>query len=338
MSKELITPFENEKGMSLAGTLVAVAIMGVIAAGTASLINTSIKGQRAIDVRHGLGELQRSVYDLLEGSETCSYNFGSAATGSSNDLGRTFQYSDFPRTITKLTNTDGGGSNVDVYLTDNIYEDSRVRIVSMQLSGLTPVTTLPTAQLIATLTMTLEANGQVSGPSRFIRTLQIRYVFDTAYTGSNNPTVQSCYSVGGVANQLWSKNSNQSIHYTGGPIGIGTDAPSSALEVNGAARNASAIANSSTTIDFDTGNIQYTSLSCRTFNLHNLKDGGAYTFIIQNTSSATCSFNAFSDAGSTALTAHMPSGHGATEAGEHTLYTAIVAGSHVYFAWVTEFD
>lgn len=124
-----------------------------------------------------------------------------------------------------------------------------------------------------------------------------------------------------------------------GNVGVGTSsAPTSKLEVNGAIRNTAAISNGSSTVDFATGNIQYTTADCGSFALHNLKDGGSYTFIVQGTNSALCAFTAFSDAGSTALTVHLPQGHGATTAGEHTFYSIVVAGTHAYFSWVTAFD
>ena len=64
-----------------------------------------------------------------------------------------------------------------------------------------------------------------------------------------------------------------------------------------------------------------------------MKSGGSYTFVVQGTGVATCSFTAYSDAGTTALTVHMPTDHGATTTATHTIYTAIVAGTHIYFAW-----
>lgn len=123
-----------------------------------------------------------------------------------------------------------------------------------------------------------------------------------------------------------------------GNVGIGTQTPTSKLVVNGAARNLAAISNGTSTVNFATGNIQYTTSNCGSFNLHNLKDGGSYTFIVQGTTSAECVFSAYSDAGSTSLTVHLPSGHGVTTAGEHTMYTILVAGTHAYFSWITEFD
>jgi hypothetical protein len=118
-----------------------------------------------------------------------------------------------------------------------------------------------------------------------------------------------------------------------GNVGIGTTAPTSTLTVVGTARNASAILNATSTINFATGNLQYTNGNCGAFNLHNIQDGGSYTLTVKGTTSATCSFTAYSDAGSTALTVHMPPNHAATTATKHTMYGFLVVGTDVYVSW-----
>ena len=119
-----------------------------------------------------------------------------------------------------------------------------------------------------------------------------------------------------------------------GNVGIGTTNPRSSLDINGTISGKSALLNSTSTIDFAAGNIQYTTSNCGAFQLNNLKDGTAYTFVVQGSSASTCSFTAFSGAGTGALTAHMPTDHGATTANKHTIYSFFVAGAHVYFAWM----
>ena len=120
-----------------------------------------------------------------------------------------------------------------------------------------------------------------------------------------------------------------------GNVGIGTNAPDDKLVVDGVIRNLAAVDQSTnTTIDFSSGNIQYSTDDCQAFVLENVKSGGSYTFVVQGTTAATCSFTAWSGStGTGALTVHMPTDHGATTASTHTIYTAIVAGTHIYFAW-----
>ena len=64
-----------------------------------------------------------------------------------------------------------------------------------------------------------------------------------------------------------------------------------------------------------------------------MKDGGSYMFVVKGTTAATCSFTAFTDAGTTALTVHMPPDNGATVATKHTVFNMTVVGGDVYVAW-----
>ncbi len=121
-----------------------------------------------------------------------------------------------------------------------------------------------------------------------------------------------------------------------GKVGIGTTSPRTTLDVNGSIASAPADAEAANTIDFANSNFGYTAQSCgaTTFNLHNMKDGATYTMAVQGTTSGTCAFSAFSDAGSTPLTVKYPPSHAATTTGTETLYSFVVIGSSVYVAWV----
>lgn len=119
-----------------------------------------------------------------------------------------------------------------------------------------------------------------------------------------------------------------------GNVGVGTTAPRASLDVNGTITGKASVVNASATVDFSTGNIQHTTSNCGAFNLWNMKDGGTYVFVVKGTTSGTCALTCYSDGGTTALTVHMPPGHGATTAGKHTLYNALVSGGDVYFTWI----
>jgi hypothetical protein len=119
-----------------------------------------------------------------------------------------------------------------------------------------------------------------------------------------------------------------------GNVGIGTTSPRMALDVKGAIGSSPAVNVTTTTADFASSNYAYTAQNCQSYALWNLKDGASYSFVIQGTTSTTCSFTAYSDGGTTALTVKMPPGHGATTAGQQTFYSFVVMGSTVYVAWI----
>jgi hypothetical protein len=128
----------------------------------------------------------------------------------------------------------------------------------------------------------------------------------------------------------WIVNSSN-IYNNGGNIGIGTATPTTKLQVNGAATNASTFnAGSSSTIDFSLSNLAYTSASGTAFALSNLKDGGAYSLILTSTTNSgsalfTASGFTFKYMGTSSMTS-----------GKAHIYSFIVAGSVVYVSMASE--
>jgi hypothetical protein len=112
-----------------------------------------------------------------------------------------------------------------------------------------------------------------------------------------------------------------------GTIGIGTTGPRSALDVNGSMISAPAVNNPTSTVDFSLGNIQYTPLSCQSFTLNNMKDGGVYTFVGKGGTTGTCTFS------TPGFTTHPSGGLGPSVSGKHTMFNFTVVGSDVYVTW-----
>ncbi|MGZ3806012.1 MAG: beta strand repeat-containing protein, partial [Pseudobdellovibrionaceae bacterium] len=126
------------------------------------------------------------------------------------------------------------------------------------------------------------------------------------------------------------------IYYNTGKVGVGTTAPRASLDVQGGAIIGAPTGGDvgAGPVDFSTGNLKYTTNSCGSFALRNMKDGGAYTFVVKGATAATCTFTAYSDNGSTALTMHLAPDNGNTTASKHTVFTFIVLGTDVYMSWI----
>ena len=102
------------------------------------------------------------------------------------------------------------------------------------------------------------------------------------------------------------------------------------LKVNGAAINASSSNVSSSTIDFAASNIAITSTDASAITVTNLKDGGAYTLIMSNTTLSTAV--TFTSASMT----FKLMGTFARQLGKETIYNFIVAGTRVYVSMASE--
>jgi hypothetical protein len=107
------------------------------------------------------------------------------------------------------------------------------------------------------------------------------------------------------------------------------------VQVNAAFRGKAAVSNASTSIDFSTGNVQYTSASCGSITMNNMKDGSTYTLAVQGTTSGTCVFTAYSGSGTTGpLSVLYPPDFGATTATYQTLFSFVVVNGVVYVTWI----
>ena len=195
----------------------------------------------------------------------------------------------------------------------------------------------------STNTITLNTNLAALDIASATRTFRF-----ASYTGStyNSLIDGTAYiaSLSGVSQLSMNTTGNQPITFatndwlermriqpTTGNVGIGTNNPTSKLEINGAATNATALNSvSATTIDFSKSNLAYTTASAGTFTLNNIKDGGTFTLAVQGANSGT---STFSSAGFTFKYVN----NGITSPNKHTLYTFLVMGTTVYVYMATGF-
>lgn len=151
-------------------------------------------------------------------------------------------------------------------------------------------------------------------------------------TGNNNIAIGTGQSVASASgsNQLniggviFGIGLSGNLQAPAGNVGIGTAAPASKLEINGAATNTSSYnAGNSATIDFSKSNLAFTSASAGNFTLQNIKDGGTYTLSVRGNTSGTSAFAA------TGFTFKYVNNN-PTVANTETLYTFVTISSTVY--------
>lgn len=121
-----------------------------------------------------------------------------------------------------------------------------------------------------------------------------------------------------------------------GNVGIGTSAvPSAKLEINGQMRTTGPSGvtynNTTTTVDWNNGNIQTMSANCGTTQFSNMLDGGVYTLAVTDIAINTCTFT---QAG---LTFYFSPGNGFRNNGQRTIYSFQRIGTDVYVSWIPGF-
>ncbi len=196
-------------------------------------------------------------------------------------------------------------------------------------------TTSPTANLhvvrSAASTASFDSAGSSTYSSVDISKGGTAYGTFVSYASDNNFYISSRQALGKlVMSGGTGSGSHMTIDSTGN-VGIGTTSPTVALDVNGAIKS-TAVSNAGSSIDFSSGNLQYTSDSCEPLTLNNLKSGATYNLAVQGTAGGTCSFTAYSGNGSGALTVKSGSTVLTQTASKHVIFSFMVMGSFVYVA------
>ncbi len=122
-----------------------------------------------------------------------------------------------------------------------------------------------------------------------------------------------------------------------GNVGIGVTGPVAKLEVQGQILSKVYDAGSSTSINWNNGNMQYTTASCGAITFSNMLEGGSYTLIVKGATSGTCTFSqTVPDTVAGGSFKFYPS-NAATTASTTAIYSLVRAGSLVYVSWITGF-
>lgn len=149
---------------------------------------------------------------------------------------------------------------------------------------------------------------------------------DVSATAATNRTVD--FTNGGSLNL---DSNTLFIDATNNRVGIGTNTPTSTLEVNGAVTNAAALnAGALNSINFSSSNLAYTSTTSSSIVLSGIKDGGTYTLVF--TATNTSNQVLFTSTGFN----FVYLGTVARTNGKRHIYNFVVMGITVYVTMATE--
>ena len=154
----------------------------------------------------------------------------------------------------------------------------------------------------------------------------------SSLTGAATTNVAGYFSATGATN-------NYGLLVPNGYVGIGTTAPTSTLQVNGAITSSVVSNSSSNTVDFSTGNVQYMTSASLSNQLlvKNMASGGAYTIVIEGTTaSQTYTFTQAS--GTQCTSALYNPAQGATTAGTQSVFTLLYVSGACYISWMSGFQ
>lgn len=215
--------------------------------------------------------------------------------------------------------------------------------VGIALSDIPTLTTQLSNKLDATASQS--ANTVLAGPSSggaaapSFRALVANDLpsggYDQTYFKNGMNNIAAATTIGNSGSYDFTVMTNSAPRVTvlsSGNVGVQTTAPVAALDVSGQIRSQPYNAGTSTSIDWNNGNNQYTAPSgnaCGAIALSNLLDGGSYTLTVQGVTSGTC---AFSSSGLTFV--YSPQNMSVYS---DALYTMLRVGNKVYVSWVTGF-
>ncbi len=232
----------NTKAFSLIEVMVAVGILGIMSVGIMSMTDYGFKSQAAVEQKFAANSLQSQIYNLLATTNVCNINFGTAAAAAggtqvtinaANTAPAPFNFTTLNRTVTP---TVVAFQNYNLGTGIPTYENNSIRILSMQLSNFQPVGAFPTTKGQYDLILIIEKNKASTGVPQFApKIIKLDVTLVQPWTAvaptATQHNIDTCIAFGGNADQIWTKNADNTIFYNGANVGVGTSTPATQLEI-----------------------------------------------------------------------------------------------------------
>lgn len=215
-------PFQtpSQQGFSLIEVLVAVGIMGIVAAGTSSMIGNMFSDQGKLKFRLQVETTREEIRSYLSGTQSCTNSF----VGNDLVVGS-------PNNVTQIFDGTAAPGN-EVYNLTSYYGDRSIKIRSMSLAYLGDQ--LNRSGIAELSIVFMEADKQNSVD--MIRTIRLKTEKDPAPSNK----LRSCMGLAGASDGIWQRATSplEDIYYMSGTaipgkVGIGTQTPQALFHLSG---------------------------------------------------------------------------------------------------------
>lgn len=194
---------KNQLGFSLVTVMISMGITMIIATGVMTVLNNTVKGNLNNTQMAEAIFLHSEAYAILRDPLACTASFQNLV----------------------VNNTGGGYSNPTLirradnpiaFQSGQYYQSRKLTIAQMELGEFVPDNTAYPNTGKAFLNLHIDKPGQPVGPSSITRSIRLQVV------RSPSSQLVNCVAIAGTKD-TWLLNTDNSIFYPGGSVGIGTD-------------------------------------------------------------------------------------------------------------------
>jgi len=204
----------KKNGFGIIEVIVASGLMAIVSVGIITLLTDIVKTQRGIQAKDLQREIMAEIRTLLNNKTACLNSFIGGDPAAS-----------FTRDYIK------DSANANRFSKNNNDQSNSLKYIEFKIEGWQSDAGY-TTQGLASLMVTLEKQGSVSGVKQIRQGIKLKIKRDAA------GNITECFSIGSSSDGFWqiSPNNVSNIYYNGGNVGIGTDAPAAMLDVAGSIR------------------------------------------------------------------------------------------------------